>query len=252
MGKVSQGVPETPLSASTPWWKRDWFFGLLLVIGSLTFVAVFVFFFGSDEEAENTASTGQNQADVSANQVDTPTLTQQHEVGDVLRVPATYWTCEVLPDLPGRCLTQLHVHQGDFVQVRGEPEILGKSEKYPAGFWFWPVIVLRGGVYVEGLDFYISDSDQLYGPFPELPSRRKPDFEIGEELLVGYNFILRASPNGEPLHIDEYGRTDLAYGRDRVTLMSEPVLGNDGHYWCEVQGQYVELGWIPCEFQRIE
>jgi hypothetical protein len=204
----------------------------------------------SDDSVENPAVTI----------VPLPALLHSYQAGQLLSiaegslyfcVEADYETAEGYPP----CNFNIHAFSGDVVEVVGKAEYFEKYEE-----WYWPVTGRRGSKYMVGEDGWIGDSGQTL-TINELPPLRAPDFEVGEKLLLAYNFKLRTGPNGEQI-IGRLGLPLIVYGGSKVEVLDGPVFGSDSSYWCQIAHldyrneerdlSYYPLGWVPCEFQRYD
>lgn len=177
--------------------------------------------------------------------VPTPVLQNDYQPGEIRRAGWTHSLDETPPpDYTGESElwpTGLHIHDGDVVEILGAPKLV-------RDYWRWPIKVLRGGIYVEGGEYWVYDEEAgLFGT-TTLGERPVPDFSVGEEVAVSYNFCLRDGPAGAT-HPYTSGCA-LAYGMERVTILEAPVLA-EGRYWCHVLRGNGENWWIPCEFQKL-
>ena len=139
-------------------------------------------------------------------------------------------------------------------------EIGGPAKYFSEDGWQWPVVGRRGSKYMVGEYGWISDNSQSY-PIDDIPPLREPSFEVGERVLLAYNFTLRSSPNGEAL-LGSLGIPLVMLGGSKIEILEGPVLGDDESYWCKVlyldykteepDTTYFPIAWVPCEFQRYE
>ncbi|OGY32061.1 MAG: hypothetical protein A3A57_03020 [Candidatus Woykebacteria bacterium RIFCSPLOWO2_01_FULL_41_12] len=225
--------------------RRSW--GGWLVYGLIALVVVTLLInefwpFGSDTKPIGTGIGPESEPD----RVPTPALLHDYKMGEIRRAGWTHSLDEAPPsDYAGELElwgAGFHIHDGDIVEILGTPILV-------RDYWRWPIKVLQGGIYVEGGEYWVYDEDAgLFGP-TTLGERPVPDFSIGEEVAVNYNFCLRDGPAGST-HPYTSGCA-LAYGMERVTILEAPVLA-EGRYWCHVLRGNGENWWIPCEFQRIE
>lgn len=153
-----------------------------------------------------------------------------------------------------QCDPQVFAFNGDVV------EIVGPAKYFSEDGWQWPVVGRRGSKYMVGEYGWISDISQSY-PIQELPPLREPSFEVGEKVMLSYNFKLRSTPNGEAL-LGSLGIPLVMLGGSKVEILEGPDLGDDEIYWCKVvrldykteqpDTSSFPIAWVPCEFQRYE
>ena len=125
--------------------------------------------------------------------VPTPALQHDYQKGEIRRAGWTHSLDETPPpDYTGELElwgAGLHIHDGDIVEILGPPKLV-------RDYWRWPIKVLQGGIYVEDGEYWIYDEDAgLFGP-TTLGERPIPNFSVGEEVAVSYNFCLRDGPAG--------------------------------------------------------
>ena|GEM_PF-6730235 len=241
-------------------WERpsdgQWLFGGLMAAVVVCFALIGLTEACSSAKQQLPVSAEQTAEAVGATSTpETTPLAKNYTVGQILGSTQTYSLCrlEMVYIYEGTSTTydkSLHcdsqLHRGDVVQISGKPQIV--IDYYEDHGWYWPVRVLRGGIYAEGQDWLIADSSWLYQT--TLTERPKPDVTVGETLLTSYNFCFHDGPGG-PCRLDALGRRVLVFGGWSVTLTGEPVLA-EGRYWCPIQlvGEG-SRGYISCKFKKI-
>ena len=216
--------------------RKSW--GGWLVYGLIALVVVAVLInefwpFGSNTKP---IGTGIGPPD----RVPTPVLQHDYLPGEIRRAGWTHSLDETPPpnytgelELWG---AGFHIHKGDIVEILGPPKLV-------RDYWRWPIKVLQGGIYVEGGEYWIYDQNAgLFGP-TTLSERPVPDFSVGEEVEVSYNFCLRTAPAGPTIS----DPCVLVGGGTDITILEGPTLAN-GRYWCKI---FENPGrWVSCEFAK--
>jgi hypothetical protein len=253
--------------------------GFVLFVVTAVVMAALLFYGAFDQEGDDeTVETVVTPTSAATQTIETPpptptprslpvpVLLKDYQVGEVFSVPSTYLLGETEPGDPeGTCFyPYLHVHQGDLVEIIGEAQLLNRSEQYwSEGSWFWRILVVQGGYYVEGKEWWLYDGAPLLQVASRDRERPVPEFEVGDVVWPNYNFIVAKFPGGPPAYYDEYGNEVMIYGGpdQEVTIIASPTQIEDGHYWCGIrrpvimgydsiteEALYFEA-WMPCELQ---
>ncbi len=172
----------------------------------------------------------------------------------VSRPPEDYKPSDIVYDNEGVWLDQPHAYQ-----ITWWPVYLGDS-------WWWPAMILWApSVYEEGSLVFLQDAGF---PLPAktrlLPIPEKPALNVGDWVVLDFNFVPRQSPAG--LRSLQDGNAVIVGGI--ITILKEgPQLGPDNHWWCQVKvlgfesfidqemkqletfEKSIPSSWIPCEVQ---
>ncbi len=152
-----------------------------------------------------------------------------------------------------RLVCKVMLQWGDIVEITGGPETIS-DPLYGGSAKYCTVKVLQGSIYAEDDgEWFVSWDACMYQT--TLGERPVPDFEVGDKILLGYNFVLRSSPAGPPI-LDNAGQPIIVFGHWKAAITDGPALA-DGRYWYQVaidepNLQPLPLGWVPPEFQIPE
>jgi hypothetical protein len=150
---------------------------------------------------------------------------------------------------PMPCNPHVQIHiDTDVLIVIGPPQHFDSARSENG--WWWPVRGVRSGIYTQAVEGWVPDDRDWVLLDGDIGPRPTPIVSLGETALTSYNFLVRKSPAGATKPLPD-GNPDWIEGNQPVTLLENPVIGDDGHYWCNVEG-WGTNGWIPCELQLTE